>query len=255
MDTNPYETNADGPSVAEENIATPRKGFRVVELFAVIALIGILIALFLPLERNARNAGRRTQSLNNIRNIMTALHSYHADYGEFPPAFTKDEQGQPLHSWRTLILPYLNEEQLYKQIDLSKPWDDPVNAFVHNSIPSVYKAPTPDLTDGHTIYLGLVGSNAFFSDDGTPRSLDAITDSHDQTIAIAEVAPEDSVHWMAPTKQGLAVFMDTESESRTPYAGGMNVGFAYGGARFISKHLSRDLRLELTTIDGGEQLE
>ncbi len=72
-----------------------------------IATIGILIALLLPAVQAAREAARRSACSNNLRQIGVALHNYSDTYGCFPPAFTVDQQGQPMHSWRALILPYL----------------------------------------------------------------------------------------------------------------------------------------------------
>ena len=65
---------------------------------------------------------------NNLKQIALALLNYEQAHHALPPAYTVDAQGRPLHSWRTLILPYLDQESLYQTIDLSKPWNDPANA-------------------------------------------------------------------------------------------------------------------------------
>ena len=63
--------------------------------------------------------------------------NYEQAYNALPPAYTVDANGRPLHSWRTLILPYLEQESLYQTIDLSKPWNDPANArAVETAFPS-----------------------------------------------------------------------------------------------------------------------
>ncbi len=108
----------------------PVKGkFRItlVEALVVIAIIGILVGLLLPATRAARPAARRMQCSNNFKQLGLAMHNYAADYKCLPPAYTVDAQGNRLHSWRTLLLPYLEENELYKKIDLSKPWNDPDN--------------------------------------------------------------------------------------------------------------------------------
>src|SRR5207248_11120546 len=64
-----------------------------------------LPALMLPAVQQAREAARRTQCSNNLRQIGLALHNYAQVYGSFPPAFVADEEGKPMHSWRVLILP------------------------------------------------------------------------------------------------------------------------------------------------------
>jgi type II secretory pathway pseudopilin PulG len=102
---------------------------------AIIAcsIIAFLFALMLPAGRVSRPAARRTQCKNNLKQVALALHNYADDHHALPPAYTVDAKGRPLHSWRTLILPYLDEQALYDSIDLSKPWDDPKNADAHEA--------------------------------------------------------------------------------------------------------------------------
>ena len=61
--------------------------------------------------------------MNNIRNITLALLNYADTHKAFPPAYTVDANGNRLHSWRTLLLPYLDQQSLYESIDFSKPWN------------------------------------------------------------------------------------------------------------------------------------
>ena len=91
---------------------------------------GIMAVLLIPAVSSAREAARRMQCSNNLKQIALALHNYHSAYGTLPPAYTIDVDGNRLHSWRTLILPYMEQDALYQQIDFSKPWDDPANAFL-----------------------------------------------------------------------------------------------------------------------------
>src|SRR5262245_5872973 len=89
----------------------------------VLGIGAVVVALLLPAQRRGREAARRTQCKNNLKLIALALHQYEADYHALPPAYTVDRYGNPLHSWRTLILPYLDQQALYNSIDLSKAWD------------------------------------------------------------------------------------------------------------------------------------
>src|SRR5262249_32690557 len=98
------------------------------KLLLGVATIAVMIALLLPAYRSAGPAARRAQCTNNLKQIALALHNYVQDHKALPPAYTMDTNGRPLHSWRTLILPYLEQRSLYEKIDLSKPWNDPVNA-------------------------------------------------------------------------------------------------------------------------------
>ena len=128
--------------VVAADVAPPRKPTSststvviVILVFMVAGLLGcggILVALLLPAVSAAREAARRTQCMNHLKQVALALHNYHDVFQAFPPAYTVDEDGKPLHSWRTLILPYLEQAALYEQIDLSKPWDAPENRHLAN---------------------------------------------------------------------------------------------------------------------------
>src|SRR4051794_27348607 len=119
-----------------------RQGFTLVECLVVMAILAILIALLLPAVRSSAGpAARRAQCTNNLKQIAMALHNYEQVYNALPPAYTVDAVGRPLHSWRTLILPYLEQETLYQTIDLSKSWDDPANAGARETLLSTFHCP------------------------------------------------------------------------------------------------------------------
>jgi len=111
-----------------------------VYLVAAILVIGVFVALLLP-SVGSRPASKRMQCFNNLKVIGLALHNYHDKFGTFPPAYTVDQDGTPLHSWRTLLLPYLEEEQLYAQIRLDEPWDSIHNRQFADVQLSVYSCP------------------------------------------------------------------------------------------------------------------
>lgn len=101
-----------------------RRGFTLVELLVVIAIIGILIALLLPAVQAAREAARRVQCSNHLRQIGLALHGYHGAIGCFPTVITGAGQGVAnggsttgLYSWHAFLLPYLELTSLYNSID------------------------------------------------------------------------------------------------------------------------------------------
>lgn len=108
-----------------------RPGFTLVELLVVIAIIGILVALLLPAIQAAREAARRSQCVNNLKQIGLALHNYHDTFGKLPPASLSDfvRDGAYVSSgfgatgnpngifWSGLILPQLEQQSLYDQIE------------------------------------------------------------------------------------------------------------------------------------------
>jgi len=110
-----------------------RRGFTLIELLVVIAIIAILIALLLPAVQQAREAARRTQCKNNLKQMGLALHNYHDTHSVFPYASTfSDAGGQPedwLRNngrtvWFQMILPYIDQGPLYNQFNLNKSPND-----------------------------------------------------------------------------------------------------------------------------------
>ncbi len=92
-----------------DGVLTPtRNGSRVnisVKSGSSIATTGVLVGLLLPAVQASREAARRMSAGNNLKQIMLAMHNYHAAYNHFPPAAITDKDGKPLLSWRVAILP------------------------------------------------------------------------------------------------------------------------------------------------------
>src|SRR5438045_1660058 len=110
-----------------------RLGFTLIELLVVIAIIGVLIALLLPAVQQAREAARRSQCKNNLKQIGLAIHGYHDTFNLFPPSaiFGWYAPGTPVtgavprnFSWIVMLLPYLEQGPLYNMINFSIPFYD-----------------------------------------------------------------------------------------------------------------------------------
>lgn len=110
---------------------TPRRGFTLIELLVVIAIIGILLALLLPAVQMAREAARRTQCKNNLKQIGIALHNYHDAHRRFPMSFVVD-YSSPGGEWsvHARILPFIEQSNVYALADLKKAYGDPANAGI-----------------------------------------------------------------------------------------------------------------------------
>lgn len=139
--------------------------------FGAVAVIGILVALLLPAVQAAREAARRNQSLNNVKQIVLALLNYESTYGHFPPQAICAADGTPLLSWRVAILPFLEEQALYERFKLDEPWDSPHNKALLAEMPDVYHDPSSarSSAEGNTDYLGVSGPAAIF--DGSPNGV------------------------------------------------------------------------------------
>jgi hypothetical protein len=248
MSENPYESPQCTPAPA---IAKKRKRLSLLDVIVLIGIVAVLVALLYPSTRSAPSGGRRTQCRNNLKMIALALHNYHDVYAAFPPAYTVDENGQRLHSWRTLILPWMEQDELYKKIDLSKPWDHSANAEAFKTIPQTFHCPSSDLPQGFTTYLAVVGENACFHPT-KPRAISEITDGTSNTIMVIEVPVKQAVHWMSPYDADEQMVLNINPTKKLAHIGGVQAALADGSARFLSVDMAPETRRALISINGKE---
>ena len=224
---------------------------RLVQLLMVVGVVGILAALFLPAVRSAPEAARRSQCANNLKQIALALQNYESVYHSLPPAYTVDTDGKPLHSWRTLILPYLEQQSLYEKIDLSKPWDDPANKEAYETRLSVYQCPSANCPPSHTTYLAVVAPSGCFRPT-EPRKMSDITDDHNLTLMVLEVDSEHNVPWMSPTDASEQWILNLGNVARLPHPGGVQAVCVGGNVLFLRSALRAATLRALISIDGHD---
>ncbi len=189
--------------------------------------------LFGPVTSVSREAPHRSRCRNHLKQIGLALHNYHDQYGTFPPPFTVDANGKRLHSWRTLILPYLDSSKLYSRIDLTKPWNDPVNAEAAKATPPDYHCPGMAGDATRTSYLAVVSPEGAFQP-GKSTAIKDIADGSSQTLLVLETTASRCVHWMEPTDLDETGLQALATEASTTHARGMHGLTADGSVRFFS---------------------
>ena len=229
---------------------------------AVVAIGVLLVGLLLPATRSARPAAYRMQCANNLKQIGLALLNYEDVYGTLPPAYIANADGTPMHSWRVLILPFLEQGALYKQYRFDEPWNGPNNSRMADQIPSIYRCPSfspqhdrnAEPTDSalHTPYVVLCDENTPFPG-SRAMSISEIKDGASETLAVAEVDSE-CVPWMAPRDIDVAGFARVlnKSKHRRQHTGGLHAAMVNGTVRFISQTIDRDMLHQLSTASGGE---
>ncbi|MCB9874155.1 MAG: DUF1559 domain-containing protein [Planctomycetaceae bacterium] len=240
--------------------------FRILELLAIIAIIGLLVALLIPATRTAVPAARRMHCSVNLKQIALALHDYQDTYGTLPPAYIAAEDGTPLHSWRVLILPFLEQQPLYEQYRFDEPWNGPNNRKLAEQIPQVYRCPSfvplrnhrgDTVTDDEllTQYVALSGEQTPFPGSSSMNTRE-IADGVSNTLMVVELDSE-CVPWMAPRDidpLGFSRVLNVETNYRTQHPGGLQAALADGSVRFISDKTARETLQGLSTVSGGEEI-
>lgn len=213
-----------------------------------------LVALLLPAVQSARGAARRMQCSNNIKQIALAMHNYHDTYKALPPAYTVDADGNKLHSWRTLILPFLEQQALYSRIDLSTAWDSPQNRHISEMAIPQYCCPSDDGPNpAGTNYMAIVGPGTVFEGPNQIAFRD-VTDGLSNTVLIVEVVGS-STNWMEPKDLDLEamkmVINGGKGEMGSNHPGGVQVAFADGAVSFLADTIDLGTLKSLITRNDG----
>jgi hypothetical protein len=198
-----------------------------------------------PTER-VRIAAARVKSANNLKQIALALHNSADATGALPLDIT-DKNGKPLLSWRVAILPYIDQDQLYKQFKLGEAWDGDNNKKLLEKMPKTYAPPIGKFEKGQTVYQSFSGPGALMG--GKPVKIQNILDGTSNTFMVIEAG--DAVPWTKPA--------DVAFDAKKPlpklggiFDGAFNVAMCDASVRFIPKGVKPENLKKYITIAGGE---
>jgi prepilin-type processing-associated H-X9-DG protein len=246
------QPNSDGPS-------TKKVLLTVLIVLVVVPIIGALVLY--PAVRAAREAARRAACISGFKMEGMAIHNYHDMHKAFPPAYLADEHGKPMHSWRVLLMPYLESRNFYERYRFDEPWDSPHNSTLAERpdlgfCSQQYLCPSDPRRKTHdTSSVMPVGPGAI-SDGPNSTSFGGIPDGSSNTIVRGEMCPS-GIHWMEPRDLDVRTMSYKINDPngtgfRSYHPGIVNVLFGDGSVTSVSEDIDPDLLKALITIDGGE---
>ena len=208
-----------------------------------------------PVVNMKRNAVARTGTGSKLGEVFKALDLYANDNnGKYPPAFTKSAQGSPLLSWRVLILPYIEQQNLFNKFNQNEPWDGPTNKPLLSFMPKMYlSSGNYDVnTAFKTTFLAPVAKETIFSPAGGVTK-NSVTDGLSNTILVVDADDDFATEWTRP--------VDLNVNAQNPALGLTNsnpAGFmALFGDGSVKVTPNRPLPnvWAMFTIGGGEQIK
>jgi hypothetical protein len=227
---------------------------------ALLAAAGVSALVAAPVPKGAKeDFGPITdeqlkESVNNLKQILLAMHNYESANGFLPNNGNPTGQGKAVVSWRVHLLPYLEQDHLYREMmadfKWDEPWDSKDNLKFVEKMPKIY-APVRVKTKekGHTFYRGFTGADAVF-EAGLKLRFVAITDGLSNTAAVVEAG--ESVPWTCPDD------LPFDPKKDLPKLGGLfdgdfHVAFADGSVRKATGKKVNDAEFrKLITRSGGE---
>lgn len=199
-----------------------------------------------------REAAERLQSVKSLKMIGLAIHSYHDSHKQLPPHAIYSADRRPLLSWRVMILPYLEHDNLHRRFRFDEPWDGPTNIQLLPMMPEIYASPgKDDVPPGHTFLQVFTGPGTPF-EAGLKLNLADIKDGTSNTILVIQA--DRAVPWTKPED------IPFDPQGPLPKVGGVFprgvcFGLADGSVRYLERSQLNETKLRaLITRDGGEKV-
>jgi hypothetical protein len=264
MSTNPGtgrnpSSGTDKTSSGGDLDSGPKGRFLKTGCWVVIAVVVLLVAaLWFGPVRWAREAAVACQCQCPLNQLLLAMHNYHDTYGCLPPAYVAGESGEPMHSWRVLILPFVEQRELYSEYDFDEPWNGPNNRQLADRMPHIFHCASEPESNTCTNYVVIRGPGTAFPD-GKSTSFEDFRDGLHETILLAEIASS-SIGWLEPRdldvrQMSFSVNDETKPSISCSRRIGPYVVLADSiHCRRLSESLAPEALGALTTIAGQEPM-
>lgn len=197
----------------------------------------------------ALDAARKSQSKNNLKQLLLGIHNYHDTHKKFPQSAIVGPDGKTTHSWRVAILPFLNQTALYNQYKLDEPWDSPANQSVMNQMPAVFRHPNDLAGSTNAAYFGLVGPETAMGDSTKQTGMRDVTDGTSNTIFLVEA--KRNIPWSKPEDISYATGGPIP-QMGGHHNGGYHIGLADGATRFLSASVDQNTLRNLINRKDGQ---
>jgi prepilin-type N-terminal cleavage/methylation domain-containing protein/prepilin-type processing-associated H-X9-DG protein len=209
------------------------RGFTLIELLVVIAIIAVLIGLLVPAVQKVREAGNRTSCQNNLHQLGVALHHYHDSQHSFPPGYRCQPQANPDVTapgwgWAALLLPYVEGDNLAKQIHFDLPVEHADNLAPRTTVVNLFVCPSDRSTGVFTIYdsgrnaLAQAASNSYAACHGVGPDLDEeLDDGNGLFFRNSRIRMTDITDGTSHT---IAIGERASLMTQTPWAGAVSLG-------------------------------
>ena len=227
-----------------------------------VAVLTVMLAfgwLMPGLGPHSPEPSRRMQCSHHLKHIGIALHNYHDVYGSFPPAYIADANGKPMHSWRVLILPFLEQKPLYDSYSFDEPWDGPNNRKLHDVLVATYRCPTAHdkQPPWETSYVAIVGSQTMWPGEKATK-LGDLADGTSNTLMVTEVL-NSGIHWMEPrdlhvVQTPMLVNPNRGAGISSLHSNCVVALFADGHTQSLTNSTPAEVIRALLTIDGSEKV-
>lgn len=195
----------------------------------------------------------RMTSMNNLKQIALAMHNYHDAYNGLPAQAIYSKDGKPLLSWRVAILPFIEQDNLYRQFKLNEPWDSAHNKKLLSKMPAVYAPPGIKTKEKYTTFYRVFAGPGTVFEGKKCVTLRDIKDGTSNTILVVEAGQ--AVPWTKPDELPFDAKKKNLLGLGGIFGGNFNMALADGSVHYVAADFDKDIFRAMITRSGGEVVD